>query len=422
MGLMQCFRAQASWGQAGFPTCKRRTATVRTVIRPLAFVLLLTPWGMTGGEAMISWDDTVPNPLWTAGLDGRGATTTPALAGNEVNRGGVSGDAKLASGTRGFEPLAVGALNRNFIQIGSLTVNRVPDNGAAAISTLPGSNRRTDAGEGRLAGPQHGGTNGTLTLGNAAVTGTRDMGRLEEKVAGLVTGAGTASASNLGGSTAANVTLGFGGIIRGALSGGSAAVALRASGGRPTLNEASLYDNGTTLGVGALQMGNFSALRNGTTANLSLTGEATDVADGVLADNGSYLHLSSDRVGWVAAVSGFSLKAGSPGTESVTTTVGTPTSLDTPSRQAANAGSGIDERISLLGSFNSADLNNVMAVNQFASSGANFSIGVARSGGVGPVGTVPEFSPVYAGCLLLGGVGWTERRRLRRLFPRASAP
>src|SRR5487761_2059588 len=147
MGSIQCFRAQASRGQTGLPTCKRRMAPVRAVVRPLAFVLLLTPWGMAAGEAMVGWDDSVPNPLWTAESDEGGATTTPGLGGNEVNRGVVSRDARLASGTRGSEPLAVGALDRNFIQIGSVTVNRVPGNGATAISTLPDPNRRTDAGE-----------------------------------------------------------------------------------------------------------------------------------------------------------------------------------------------------------------------------------------------------------------------------------
>ncbi len=417
MGSIQCFRAQASWGQMGLPTCKRRMAPARAVIRPLAFILLLAPWGMTAGEAMVGWDNSAPNPLWKAESDERGATTTPGLGGNDMHRGAVSGDARFASGTRGSEPLAVGALNRKFIQIGSLTVNRVPDNGATAISAFPDPNRRTDAGEVRPAGPQPGGTNGMLTLGNAAMTGKRDMGRLDEKVAGWATGAGTASASNPGGSTAANVTLGFGGLIRGTLGGGSTTVALRAAGGRPILNEASVYDNGTTL-----ETGNFNAFRSGVTANLSLTGETTDVADGVIAENGSYLHFSSGSADLVTAASGFSLKAGSAGTENVATTVGTPTSLATPSGQAAIAGSGIDERISLLGNFNSADLNNVMSVNQFASSSANFSIGVVRSGGVVQVSAVPEFSPIYAGCLLLGGFGWTERRRLRRLFPRTSAP
>lgn len=358
---------------------------------------------MTGAEATVRWDGSAPNLPW-------------AVESNEADTTSTSGLG--ASGMSAFEPLPAWRANHAFIEFGSVLVNRVPNKGPTSFRVSLGRDWSDGDGKTRPGTQQPGSTN-TLTHSMAALADAGATG------GGLATGEAIATALPPGGSTAANVTLSFGGIIGNTLGGGNRALALKAVGNRPTLNEASAYDQGTTLGSGTLQMRDFNALRAGTAASLSLAGETTEASDMTLAESGSYFHFNGGSVSLIAVASGFSLKAVPASTENVTTLVssgpgGPP--LAVPLRQAAPGGSGIDERISLLGSFNSADLNNVMAVNQFAGSGANFSIGVARSGsGLQPLNAVPEFRPIYAGCLLLGVFGWTERRRLRRLFPRASA-
>jgi len=385
------------------------------------------------------------NTLDSTGIAGDGGIRN--LSGNNTWSGSVSlgADARINSdaGTLTFNSateLDGHSHNLTFGGSGNVTVSTVMK--ALDSLTKDGSGTLTLSGANKYAGPTTVKA-GTLLVGaNAPNNADGALGHATSAVlvgdtsgssdASLLTGgaftvgravtvqAGSSGVATLGGNTAsvsafsgavtlnksANLTAASGGTVTfsGVISGTGSGIT-KVGPGTVILSGANTYTGGTTLSAGTLRLGADNVIPN--TGTFAFSGGNLDANDKSEVMGGLSLTANSAiTLGTVTARQDltFASAARTGGQLTVDNWVGTP-----------NVGaSATADRIIFNSNANTGGFLSNVFWNDQNITGATF---ISIGGGQFELVPVPEPGTILAGCLLVGIFGWSERKRLRRLFP-----